>query len=161
MRKLFTLKKGLVAAGLGVAVLGISAGSAFASPAPGQGAQKVALVSSPTSENVFTGPTGGTPSAHSFIINQLSATTGNLTTTIHLQNADPNSMYVAYVFDQNGWGPSGPLNTVLVFTDSQGSADAVSVVNDPTATQAVVMVKDFHGGALSTLDAPVTPLIAS
>jgi hypothetical protein len=148
---------------VGVGALAIPLGASLALPATafagitaGQGAQKVYLVENPTSQNILTGPTGGTPSTTSWVNNVLDATTGNLTTTIHLEGAAPNVMYVGYVYDQDGLFVHS--NTVLIFTNGQGNGTAVDVNHYPTATQAVVQVNDFRG---SSFESPVTPVSPS
>jgi hypothetical protein len=138
---LTTLKRGLVAAGLAGAILVLPATTAFAGTTAGQGAQKSPLTANP-SVPTCNGPTGGTVTANSFATNVLDRTTGDVTTTVHLQNATPNYTYDVDVFINvaGSLGGCGGTNQVTLTTNGQGNGTVSFITSFPTATNALVAI---------------------
>ena len=159
MKKFLT--GGLVAAGLGVAVLGISAGSAFAANQTAQGRAAVETVGT-WGFNPVSGPTG-LVSFNSFVTNTLNPTTGDLTTTVHLQGAKANTVYYGNIYVQGDFSPLG--YSVRIVTNGQGNGDGTAVNNNnyegsvvitPTSQISVEMFNDSYNSFLQSVFAPVS-----
>ncbi|HEY6425947.1 MAG TPA: hypothetical protein VIX84_01820 [Acidimicrobiales bacterium] len=84
-------------------------------------------------------------SRFSFVTNVLNNTTGDLTTTIHLQGATPNDTYYANVIADNPSTPgySSTLGySAAVHTDAWGNGTATVVNHDPIAANITVKMFD-------------------
>ena len=160
MKKFLT--RGLVAAGVGVAVLGISAGSAFAANPTTQGARAAVENVGFSSANIASGPTG-TVSVNSFVTNTLDTTTGDLTTTVHLQGAQANTVYEGNIYVQGFFGTLA--SSVRIVTNGQGNGNGTAVNNNnyegsdvitPTSQVSVMMFNSSWNSLLQSVFAPVS-----
>jgi hypothetical protein len=160
MKKLLT--RGL----LGLAALAIPAGAAvaltgtaFAGTPAGQGAQKVAIVADGYPVCGAPGVVGGTVTAHSWVSTGLDGA-GNVNTTVHLQDATPNSSYYVVLYDQN-CAPQHMLDgsNPVISTDAQGSGTMSFTSHDPdrtvTSAHVVLWNIDWSGYPFAS---PTVPL---
>jgi hypothetical protein len=156
------LSGGLVAAGVGVAVLGISAGSAFAANPTTLGARAAVETVGTWGFNAFSGPAGNV-SFNSFVTNTLNPTTGDLTTTVHLQGAQANTVYYGNIYVQGDFDPLG--SSVRIVTNGQGNGDGTQVNNNkyegsdvitPTSQVSVEMFNSSYNSFLQSVFAPVS-----
>jgi hypothetical protein len=166
MRKLLTRSL------LGVAALAIPAGTAVAMTGTAfaaTGAPKTPIYSVDyTTMNSQTGPTAvGTdiPAElpNSFVINTLDSTTGNLTTTVKLQGAAPNTQYYANV-SADGIMPGilyplGYSGSILTSNTGNGSVSIVN--NDPAASKVTVHIFYFDSTGMHNLESGLSQVSAS
>jgi hypothetical protein len=168
MKKLLTLKKCLVAAGLSVAVLGISAGSAFAANSTTQAARASVEKVGTWGFNPVNGPSG-TVTFNSFVTNTLNPTTGDLTTMVHLQGAAPNTTYFGNIYSSNAGWPTALGTSVRIVTNGQGNGDGVAVNNnnqeigygDVINSTSQITVEMFNTGYTSFLQSVFAPVTVS
>jgi hypothetical protein len=164
MKKFLT--RGLVAsAGVGVAVLGISAGSAFAANPTTQGARAAVETVGTWGFNPVSGPNGNV-SFNSYVTNTLNTTTGDLTTTVHLQGAQANTVYYGNIYVQGFYAPLG--TSVRIVTNGQGNGEGTAVnnnayevgYNNPITPTSQVSVEMFNSGYNSFLQSVFAPVSA-
>jgi hypothetical protein len=161
MKKLLTGSLlGVAAVSVPLGALALLPGAAFAGTPAGQGAQKVSLVADGYPVCGAPGVVGGTVTAHSWVSTVLTGT-GNVNTTVHLQDTTPNGSYYVVLYDQN-CVPQHMLdgsNPVLT-TDAQGNGTMSFASHDPDRTMTSAQVQLFNTADWSRapLDSPQVPL---